>query len=453
MTYVSLSFVSWLQEMFNSIINAVLVPVLKTYLYVCAQWMFGIWSAFIYRLLMRCMIILLKIVYIVEQIFDIFACTRGVYVRVGNTDQYVATTSENATSAMDQNSLLDVLFRQDVLTNVMLRITLAAFALCILFTIFAVIRSMGDSLGENKKPVTHVIRETARACLYFLLTPLVVIMGIKTVGVCTSTIVSFIPANMNGTMANSDTRICDVIFYVSVGDAFRHNKHNYVSGQNFQEFDQVLKDVDITIVNYPLALIFIILMLLVLITLILQCIIRIFALLVLFIVSPYFVAMIPLDDGQKFKRWREMFVAFAVSTFGPIITMRFYLSLVAFAAVRDKVGEHYTGFDFGTGNDITEFICLIIFIVGGAYAVWKSQDLIVSAVDPEAASTLQKSMMLMNFAMSKITGGISDTVSNALNKASGDSGGGGGQGGGGQGGSSGGGGGESGGGSAGGGGG
>ena len=386
MTLVALSFVSWQQDMFNAIINAVLVPVLKTYLYICAQWLFGIWSAFIYRLLMRCMIILLKIVYIVEQIFDIFACTRGIYVRVGNTNEYVATTSENATSVMNQNSLLDYLFRQDVLTDVLMRIKLAAFALCILFTIFAVISSMGDSIGENKKPVSHVIKETSRACLYFLLTPLIVIMGIKTVGACTSTIITFIPQNMSATAANADTRICDVIFYVSVGPAFRHNKENYVSGQKFQDFEQVLKDVDITIVNYPLALIFIILMLLVLMTLILQCIIRIFALLVLYIVSPYFVAMIPLDDGAKFKRWREMFVAFAVSTFGPIITMRFYLSLVAFAAVRNRVsGGYYTGFDFGTGNGITELICLVIFIVGGAYAVWKSQDLIVSAVDPEAA--------------------------------------------------------------------
>ncbi len=424
MTYVSLSFISWLQDTLNAIISSVLVPVLKTYLYISAQWMFGIWSAFIYRLLMRCMIILLKIVYIVEQIFDIFACTRGVFIKQGNT--YVATSKENALSVMEQNSLLDVLFTQDVITAVMLRITLAAFALCFLFTIFAVIRSMGDSLGENKKPVSHVLKQTVRACLYFVLTPVLVMFCIKVVGACTSSIVTTIPANMaEDTRANADTRICDVIFYISVGPAFRHNKERYVSGQNFQDFNQVIQDVDITIVNYPLALIFIVLMLLVLLVLILQCIIRIFALLVLFIVAPYFVAMIPLDDGQKFKRWREMFVAFAVSSFGPIISMRFYLSIVPFVAIRDTVKGVKTGIDFGTGNDISELLCVVIFIVGGAYAVWKSQDLIVSAVDPEAASTLQKSMMLMTFAMSKITGGISDTVSGALNKAGGSGGGGG----------------------------
>ncbi|MBR5116867.1 MAG: hypothetical protein IK096_07350, partial [Lachnospiraceae bacterium] len=232
MSYVSLSFISWLQDTLNAIINSVLVPVLKTYLYICAQWMFGIWSAFVFRLLMRCMIILLKIVYIVEQIFDIFACTRGVFIKQGDT--YVATSKANATSVMEQNSLLDILFRQDMITSVMLRITMAAFALCFLFTIFAVIKSMGDSLGENKKPVSHVIKQTVRACLYFVLTPVLVMFCIKVVGACTSSIITAIPANMTATdpksVANGDTRICDVIFYVSVGPAFRHNKENYISG-------------------------------------------------------------------------------------------------------------------------------------------------------------------------------------------------------------------------------
>ncbi len=408
MTYVSLSFISWLQEMLSAVINSVLVPVLKTYLYICMQWMFGIWSAFIYRFLMRCMIILLKIVYLVEQIFEIFACTRGVYVR-NAAGEWVATTKVGG-NVMEQNSLLDVLFQQDVVTSVVLRITLAAFALCFLFTIFAVIKSMGDGLWENKKPVSHVLKETIKACTYFVMVPLVMMMGIKVVGACTSAIVSAVPQNMSATKANASTRISDVIFYVCCGPAFRRNMDYYVSGGHWQDFNQVVKDVDITIVNYPLALVFIVLMLLVLFVLILQCIIRLFGMLVLYIVSPYFVAMMPLDDGQKFKRWREMFVAFAVSTFGPIISMRFYLSVVPFVAINN-------GIDFGTGNVLSELICVIIFIVGGAYAVWKSQDLIVSAVDPEAAASLQKSMMLMSFAMNKISGGISDTISKGLDQA------------------------------------
>ena len=34
---------------------------------------------------------------------------------------------------------------------------------------------------------------------------------------------------------------------------------------------------------------------------------RVFELMLLYIVSPYFVCMIPLDDGERFGRWREMF--------------------------------------------------------------------------------------------------------------------------------------------------
>ncbi|MCR4764451.1 MAG: hypothetical protein K5696_13070 [Lachnospiraceae bacterium] len=461
LTPVSLSFISWLEDLLNELFTDVFAPVVKAFLYIGAHWLFGIWSAFIYRFLFRIFVILLKIVYVVEQIFDIFSCQVGVFLRDPVTKEYHATTAIG-NSAIEQDSLLDVLIRDDIVTHVVLRLTLAAFVLCFLFTIFAVIKSMGDSLGENKKPVSHVLKATTKACLYFALIPITVIFSVKVVGVCTSAIVTYIPQNMYGAnmantqysaateaqksksnhrmsnqaaleksislkesvTTNANTRICDVIFYICCAPAYRKGAANelgyYTAGQHFQDnFDDLVNDFDVAMVNYLLGLAFVILMLLVLLVLILQCIIRIFAILVLYVVSPYFVAMIPLDDGAKFKRWREMFVAFSISTFGPIITMRFYLSLVPFVVIDN-------GFTFSSTtpvNPLSEIIIQIIFIVGGAYAVWKSQNMLVSLVDPEAGSTLMKSMMLMNMAMNRLTGGASQMVAKGLGSIKGEGGG------------------------------
>ena len=52
---------------------------------------------------------------------------------------------------------------------------------------------------------------------------------------------------------------------------------------------------------------------------------RIFELILLYLVSPYFVCMMPLDDGERFNRWREMFIGKCFTGFGSVIAMRLFL--------------------------------------------------------------------------------------------------------------------------------
>ena len=47
----------------------------------------------------------------------------------------------------------------------------------------------------------------------------------------------------------------------------------------------------------------------------------------LFIASPIFVSTMPLDDGEKFKAWQDMFVAKIFSGFGSVIAMELYMLL------------------------------------------------------------------------------------------------------------------------------
>ncbi|MCL2455920.1 MAG: hypothetical protein FWD19_00050, partial [Defluviitaleaceae bacterium] len=55
---------------------------------------------------------------------------------------------------------------------------------------------------------------------------------------------------------------------------------------------------------------------------------RIFEILLLYITSPYFVAMMPLDDGQKFKAWRDQFIGKMLAGFGIVLGMRIFLLMV-----------------------------------------------------------------------------------------------------------------------------
>ena len=52
---------------------------------------------------------------------------------------------------------------------------------------------------------------------------------------------------------------------------------------------------------------------------------RLFEILLLYMVSPYFVAMMPLDDGEKFKQWFGLFMGKLFTGYGSVVVMKVYL--------------------------------------------------------------------------------------------------------------------------------
>ena len=120
--------------------------------------------------------------------------------------------------------------------------------------------------------------------------------------------------------------------------------------------------------------------------------------LILFVVSPYYVALMPLDDGAKFKRWKEMFVAFTIGVFSPIITMKTYLVVLPYIVSGNNI-------DFGFSTATMELFKLF-FIEAGSYAVFKSQNLMLEIINPEVAMFLgQPAQMVKSTIMGAVLGG------------------------------------------------
>ena len=272
MTPVTLSFLSILEDILKTIFNEVLVPVLMIAFDFLWDLVLGMVTRFLSELFFMLFVTLLKVLYIIEKIFDVFSCTVGVYV-MNDAGQMTATSGYD--NVAQNNSLLDVLMQSDPIVNAVLGMTMGAFALCFLITIFAVIKSMGEGLREMKRPVSHVLRQTAKACVTFMLIPLGCMFVVKMAGVTISTVQAYMPNSIYGTGSrssvqlvsealsnttgapkrgtkqsqiekaiaaakaatpNAETRACDLIFYMSIKDALR-NKANgayYLSGQHFQ---------------------------------------------------------------------------------------------------------------------------------------------------------------------------------------------------------------------------
>ncbi len=448
MTPVTLSFLSVLEDLFVDILNNILLPVLMIAFDFLWDLVGGMLMSFLSHLFFKIFVLLLKILLILERVFDVFSCNVGVYKLVNG--KMVATSGYVDVSK--NYSLLDVLMQSDYVTTAVLGMTAGAFALCFIVTIFAVIKSIGEGLGEMKRPVSHVIRMTARSCLIFALIPIVCVFVVRLAGLTIASVALYMPNNIEGgsrvtaakavsealsnntdkpkrgskqsniekaiaaaktATPNADTRACDLIFYLSVKDALRNksNEAYYLSGQHFQNEKAAYEDVDVSRINWLYAFFETGLVLIIFLKLIIECMTRVFMILILYVVSPYFVAMMPLDDGAKFKKWKEMFVGFTISVFGPILSMKLYLVLLPYIVTN---GGLELGFKVGnyaqwsaaiesamTGTEIeavglTTHLFRLFFIAAGGFAVYKSQNLMLDLINPEVSKYLHSSSSVVD---------------------------------------------------------
>ncbi|MBQ3790749.1 MAG: hypothetical protein II800_07435 [Lachnospiraceae bacterium] len=475
-TPVSLSFISILEDLMADIFNEWVIPVIMLAFEYAWDLTVGLLTAFFSDLFFRLFTMLLKILLILEKIFDVFSCTVGVYVQDAR-GKMVATSGY--VDVTKNSSLVDVLMSSDVIVNAVLGMTAGAFALCFLITIFAVIRSMGEGIGEMKRPVSHVLRQATKACLLFALIPLVCIFTVKLAGVTITAVKKYMPNSVSGSYerdavqrvsealsnttgkpkrgskqssiekaiaasrvatANEETRACDLIFYLIVKDALRNknNEQYYMSGQHFQNTIVAKEDIDLAQINWLYAYFETLLVIFIFLKLIVEAMVRVFMLLILFVVSPYFVAMMPLDDGAKFKRWKEMFVGFTISVFGPIIAMKTYLVLLPYVVTNSTLN---LGFEASTYYQIsqsmtnavntvvtlggeptaravgfTESLFRLFFIAAGAFAVYKSQKLMLDLINPEVSRFLSMSSGGIDAMVSKGLGAATSGVSTAAKK-------------------------------------
>lgn len=89
---------------------------------------------------------------------------------------------------------------------------------------------------------------------------------------------------------------------------------------------------------------------------------RIFDLTILFIVSPAFIATMPLDEGQRFKKWKDTFISKTLGLYGPIIGINLaftILTLVQRIYIFDPSGGGLNGLF----NSLMQCIFVIVAIL------------------------------------------------------------------------------------------
>lgn len=194
-----------------------------------------------------------------------------------------------------------------------------------------------------------------------------------------------------------DNSVATTIFLVSTMEApyssvYRNNptfddalRRSYLNGtKTWKSLSGVRKDFDIWEIRYDIGystcILFVVIMT--------QCtflfILRLFDLLLLYIAAPAFASTIPLDDGVRFQAWRQAFTIKVISGFGSIMAMRLYLVLIQI--VMDGRLRFFE-------DPNVNYLCQLLFILAGSYAVLKASPLITQVVAGNGAAAANSEAM------------------------------------------------------------
>ena len=318
--------------------------------------------------------------------------------------------------AAEKTTLFGYIFENPIISTVFWGITVISMALCLGFSIYAVVRSMGDL--QLEKPLGKVLGLAGKSMLTFLIIPLfclasVTLSGavlsqasqlIDTAGVQSTSVegslfyAAVVPEAvlLGGEKTTAEMLYVDGNGYIKLherpatSDAARNAQYEtlkqaYTTGRRgvgFEDIDRIIKDFDVLKLFWPGNLLLIsiaawfFVVLLVLITFVF--IRRLFEIVMLYIIAPLFVATIPLDDGRSFKRWRERFIGAVVMGFGPLIMLKLFILLLPLIWAQGlKLHEETT----------LNYFLKALMMLGGMFAVYKSHTLIASIVSPSMAES------------------------------------------------------------------
>ena len=267
-------------------------------------------------------------------------------------------------------------------------VCLFGFILLFLFTVFRIVRDQA-SFYDKKSPIKICI-DSAKVLLYFLLVPTIMIVG--------TTFISTILVGIYEATANGNTGLGGAMFTIfsdeayigpaedkaNIIEAFRTcSLEDYIRGTNqysYYNTELVSQYFKLSKLNIFLGLVGSISVLILLSLTLLSFVERIISLVLLFIIAPLPISAAPLDDGERFKNWREQTINKFVIAYGGLLALNIFSLMLPMIA-----NINFFAFS-GSGANFVNGIARLLFIIGGAFACRRGMVLIGNLVSRGAGS-------------------------------------------------------------------
>ncbi len=378
---------TWL---FTNVISPVFSVVWDTFL----KYIVDMIREFLALLLYRLYAFLLSIVYAIEQVIYSFAGVRTV-----NIDS-------------DTGNILDILMDLPAVNKAFWYITALSLTLCLIFTIVAVVRSTFDFNFDSRRSVGRVLTQFFTASISFLIMPALCYGLLQLSSVVMNALFKASSAN------SGSTTIADSLYMMTVRTAIEEqkkggaqlltNKLNESSmfWYKLADVQDFLKNQGITLnardVDLFVGFVGCIGLIIFLIQIAAVFIRRVMELMVLYIVSPFFVATMPLDDGERYNKWRRTFIGRLCMGVGMIVALNIMMIILG-VVIGSDTSASVTFVNVGNPNsDIVGYvsdvaldvIIKLIFMLGCIISVHSVGVAITGIMDQDAASATNEAMSM-----------------------------------------------------------
>lgn len=318
--------------------------------------------------LFELLLVLLRTIDALMNIFNIFAGTKPILVD-GNSTIFI-----------------NMLFEDTTIRRIFWGVFILGIALNLIFAIISVTRAIFTD--DREKSIGPMLGRIGKSLATYVMVPILVIVSVNLASAVLLKIDDIMTVNAGG----NDLTFGNTLFMIfSFGEetsayedcsenpsftdrariSFYNNNTKYERSADSSEYFYFSY---FKVLGGIILCIYIILLLALAIVMFVT---RIFDLILLFIASPYFAATISLDGGEKFGDWRKLFIAKLVSGFGLVIMMKLFVGIVL-PIITDGSVIFSTNTFINTGF-------MILLLTAGCYAVFKSHNLLMKLIDPQAA--------------------------------------------------------------------
>lgn len=331
------------------------------------DWLFG-WFYDLMYILQK------SICYLLDFIRDVFCKLAGI---------------ETVVVDGEQSDLLTHFILSPQIRNAFLGVFLVGVILLFVFVIIAIIKSEAAD-PQHKKTKGQILVKALQSFIIFLLIPFLIIAGIM----LTNVIMGAIHNSMTGVMldGNANSTIGGQILVTNGYDAYigpagqrAEIERMFITGQLDYNSLSVVKDYyDLGDMNFFVGIAGGLVILIMFVISAIMFVQRIFDIILLYIVSPASVSTIPLDDGGRFKIWREMLISKILGAYGIILSMNIFFLIVP------QVGN----ISF-FGNAFKDGVVQLLFVLGGAFAITKA-NMVIAQLTGSNAGAQEAQQMLGN---------------------------------------------------------
>lgn len=398
-----------LSTVFGWIFDKVLGPLLTSVLMPILEWLIDMIFELFAEVFYRIYVAILTLVDVMSSAFDVL---------IGMTPVLDTTTNQ-------EEPLLDLLIQNQGISTAFIQIALLGLGIAMLLTIFATAKSEFDLDFENKRPVGMVLRSFMKTCINFLMVPLLCLFMLKLSGV--------ILTGLDAALNQGNCTVGNTIFLTTSLDAAKNEDYNtstaadptsvgfedslrspyYYGEKRYDQIEVVRADFNFSKFDYVVGYSMGIFMLIIIAFCLITFVQRIFEVIMLYLVSPLFVSTMPLDDGEYFKKWREMFIAKIFMGFGSAIGMRIYLMIIPII-MGNSIAFYNPDLGESMSTEMT-YVMKLLFVVGGAFAVWKSNSMLTTLLNFQAGQSEAAGSALVGGAAAwvgnKIYGGTARAMS------------------------------------------